>query len=326
MNYIRRYFFIALIVTLTQVGCGRKEPADSHSQVRVDVKTAAVRSGVIDETVNATGLTSFQRETQLRSPIAGLIVSFKFFNGDLVKRGQTIYIVRTRESQAAIQGAEELLKSALSPDQKQEAQQALELARKTVNEVVIKAPFDGVISNKLKNEMEIVAEGDEIATILDLESIMFLADVPSSELFKIRIGQPAQIRFSTVPGGDFQGAVKRIEPQANPSDQTTPVEIDFISDVPDLSSSLFGNAAIVVGKKANALLVPAVALLHSDETNVTTVMVVGPDSLAHSVKVSVGIVRDSVAEISSSAVSPGTLVITEGHYGLPDSTRVRVVR
>jgi multidrug efflux pump subunit AcrA (membrane-fusion protein) len=154
---------------------------------------------------------------------------------------------------------------------------------------------------------------------------MFLADVPSSQLFKIRIGQPTHIRFPTVPGGSFSGVVRRIEPQVNPSDQTTRVWIDLTGNSPDLSSSLFGDAAIVVGTKANSLLVPAVALLRNDETNVISVMVVGPDSLAHSITVSVGVVRDSIAEIYSPAISPGVVVITEGHFGLPDSTRVRII-
>jgi multidrug efflux pump subunit AcrA (membrane-fusion protein) len=328
MNGWMRYCSIALILTiiaLTQIGCGMKDSTDSSSTVVVEVKTTVVRSGEVEEVVNATGLTSPQRETQLRSPIAGVIISFKFFNGDAVKRGQTVAIIRTKESQAAIQGAEELLQSALSPPQKQEAQQALDLAQKTANDVTIKAPLDGVISNKLKNEMEIVAEGEEIATIIDVESIVFLADVPSSQLFRTKIGQPTHIRFPTIPGGNFYGVVKRIEPQVNPSDQTTRVWIDLTGDIPDLSSSLFGNAAIVVGKRANALLVPSAALLHNDETDVTSVMVVGPDSLAHSTAVSVGVVSDSVAEISSPAISPGEVVITEGHYGLPDSTRVRIV-
>ncbi len=323
-----RYYALALIlaiIALTQAGCGGKESTDSSSTALVEVKTTMVRSSEVEEVVNATGMTAPLRQTQLRSPITGVIIRFEFFNGDAVKRGQTVAIIRTKESQAAIQGAEELLQSALSLPQKQEAQQALNLAQKTANDVTIEAPFDGVINNKLKNEMEIVAEGEEITTIIDVESILFLADVPSSQLFRIKIGQPTHIRFPTIPGGNFYGMIKRIEPQVNPSDQTTRVWIDLTGDIPDLSSSMFGDAAIVVGKRTNALVVPEAALLHNDDTDVTSIMVVGPDSLAHSTAVSVGVVSDSVAEISSPAISPGEVVITEGHYGLPDSTRVRIV-
>lgn len=95
--------------------------------------------------------------------------------------------------------------------------------------------------------------------------------------------------------------------------------------ISNLATSLFGYAAIVVGKKSNALLLPAAALLYNDETNVSSVMVV-TDSLARSVPVKLGIVRASVAGLSSSAGPVGSRVITEGHYGLPDSTRVRVIQ
>lgn len=324
MNFYTTFTCIALFTALTQLGCGTK-PSPDPLPVVVDVKTSAVRSGSIEETVDVTGSTSAQREAQLRSPITGVIVRFTLLNGDPVKRRETIAVIRTKESQASIQGAQELVRIALTPQQQEEAQQALALARKGSRDVAITAPFDGVLTMKQKNEKEVVAEGEQLASLVDMKSIVFVADVPVFRLGKIKIGQSVHVQFSTTPVLTVSGTVRRVESQANPSDQTVRVQIQLISEIPNLTSSLFGYAGIVVGKKSNALLVPATALLHNDETNVSSVMVV-TDSLARNIPVKLGIVRDSVAEVSSPALSVETKVITEGQYGLPDSTRVRVIQ
>jgi multidrug efflux pump subunit AcrA (membrane-fusion protein) len=313
------------MITIVLAACSKEPATESSPEVRVDVKTAVVRVGGIDETILATGSTAIQREAQLRSPITGILVGFRFFNGDKIEKGVSIAQVRTRESQASIQGAEELLRSARTDQQRDEAQRALRLANETANTVQIKAPFDGLLSAKTKNEMEVVAEGDQVATLVDPSSVFFLAEVPSASLHRIHTGQIASVRFTSKPGRAYQGTVQRIEPQMNAGDQTARVHITFGTQAPVLEGSLFGEAAIVVGRKEHVLLVPAAALLRDDENNRMSVMLLGPDSVAHMVEVIVGLKRDSVAEISSPGITAGSTVITEGSYGLPDSTRVRVV-
>ncbi len=315
-----------LAAMLLLPACRRAEDADTTPTVTVDVRTAVVRAGSVEETVGATGTTITLREYQLRSPITGVIVSFGLYNGDRVKRGEVIALVRTRESEASIQGAEEILRSSTSEKQREEAERALELARRSATTVAIRAPFDGILSNRVKNEMEVVGEGDQIATLVDPSSVVFSADVPSGSLRSIRVGQSAGVKLSSFPGAPLRGRVKRIEPQVNPGDQTAKVQIELIDKPASLERSLFGEAAITVGEHRDVLLVPTAALLHDDENNRWEVMVVSPDSVARTVPVVVGVRKDSVAEVSSPALTARSLVIVEGQYGLPDSTKVRMIR
>ncbi|MBI3365582.1 MAG: efflux RND transporter periplasmic adaptor subunit, partial [Ignavibacteriae bacterium] len=278
-------------------------------------------------TVTATGTTIIRKEVQLRSPISGVIVHFLFFNGDTIRSGQPAAEVRSRESQASLQGAEELRRVAQTQTQREEAEKALDLAQKTSNTVTIRAPFTGIVSGKAKNEMEVVSEGDPIATLIDPSSIFFVSDISSASLSHVRLGNEARIRFTTKQGKMYRGKVYRIEPQMNPGDQTVRVHIMFTGGIPDMEGSLFGEASIVVGKRQNVLLVPLSAILRNDETNTTSVMLVGAeDSVAFSARVSVGVRQDSVVEVASSSLKPGDMVIIEGQYGLPDSTKVRVLQ
>jgi RND family efflux transporter MFP subunit len=306
--------------------CGKRQETDSAPEAVVDVRTAMVRSGRLDETITVSGTTKYRVEGQIRSPIAGLITHFTLYNGDRVTRGEIVAKIRTKESQASISGAEQLLRAATTEPQREEAQKALDLAQKTVNTVDIPAPTDGIFSDKAKNEQEVVAEGELIATIVDPATLLFLAQVPSSSISNIRLGQQVTMRFTTRPGKNYAGVVHRIQPEVNPGDQSIPVQVAFTTPNLDLEGSLFGEGLIAVGEHRNVLLVPKQALLKNDENNTTSLMIAGTDSLAHKVEVRVGLSTDSTVEVSSPLLSAGNLVITEGQYGLPDSTRVRILR
>jgi multidrug efflux pump subunit AcrA (membrane-fusion protein) len=306
--------------------CGKRQEADSAPDAIVSVRTATVKTGRIDETIVVSGTTKYRMEAQIRTPIAGLLTHFTLYNGDKVKKGELVARIRTKESQASISGAEQLLRSATTASQREEAQKSLDLATKTVNTVDITSSSDGILSDKAKNEQEVVAEGELIATIVDPSSLLFLAQVTPSSMSRIRLGQQVMMKFTTRPGKTYTGVVHRIQPVANPGDQSIPVQVTFTTPNTDLEGSLFGEATITVGEHRNILLVPKPALLKNDENNTASLMIVGTDSLAHAIEVQTGLATDSTVEVSSPLLSGASVVITEGQYGLPDSTRVRILR
>lgn len=326
-NATARWLFGATVLLLIalQPGCKKSESSDTSPTVSVDVRTAVIKKGYVEQTIQATGTTHIQREVQLRSSINGILVNFKYFNGDKIPKGTVIAQVRSKEAQAALQGAEVLLHSAQSEQQREEAQKAYTLAEQSSNTVAITAPFDGILTTKEKNEMEVIGEGDMIANLVDPSSIVFVADVPITSLNLIRTGQQVHLKFSGTPAKIFEGTVHRIEPLMNPSDQTAHVNILFSPTADILMGSMFGEASIVTGENKGALLVPKRALLVDDENNLTSVMTAGSDSLAHRVIVRVTWQNDSLAAIAAPGISDGAYIIVEGQYGLPDSTKIRVV-
>lgn len=313
-----------ILLAMLMAGCNRQESSDSSPPVTVEVRTATVQRSQIEETVEATGTTVIQRDVQLRSSINGILVDFKYFNGDKIPKGTIIARIRSKEAEAALQGAEVLLHSAQTDPQRDEAQKALALAERSSNTIAVTAPFDGILSNKQKNEMEVISEGEQVATLVDPGSIVFAADVPSALLNRIRIGQRAHIRFTGLQ--PLQGTVDRIEPLVNSNDQAGRVKILLAPSAEILKGSLFGEVSIVTGEKRDAFLVPKAALLVDDENNITSVMVAGADSLAHRVNVRVTWKSDSMAAITGHSITAATTIIIEGNYGLPDSTKIRVQR
>jgi len=319
---------IALIFVLAVFisGCSNKPKETPTPPVVVQVKVDYVRTGNIEQTVTATGQTSVQKVFQITSPLTGVIVKFKYYNGDVINQGDEICLIRTKESQAAITGAELLLRNAVTSQQKSQAESALMSARKNSNEIKITAPFTGILTKKIKNEGEVVVEGEQLGALINDASIIFIANVPASSISKIKRGETGYLKFASFEGKEFYGTVKRIEPSVNVSDQTIPVQIEFNGEHKIFEDALFGEVSILIGRLPNQLIVPVKAVLHNDENNTNSVFLINSDSIAYSVNVEVIQKGDSTAAISSPLIKKGMPVIVEGSYGLPDSTEVRAAR
>ena len=306
-------------------GCSSNTKELPALPVVVQVKIDSVRSGNIEQTVNATGQTSIQKIFQITSPLTGVIVKFNYFNGDVIKKGEEICLIRTKESQAAITGAESILSEALTTKQKSEAKTALEKARNSSNELKITAPFTGILIKKMKNEGEVTVEGEQIGSLINDASIIFIANVPAASISRIKKGEKVNLKFATSEGKEFSGIIKTIEPSVNIADQTIPVQIQFDGRNKIFEDALFGEASIFTNILSNQLIVPIKAVLHNDEDNTNSVYLVNSDSIAYSVNVKVIQKGDSTAAIFSPSIKKGMPVIVEGSYGLPDSTKVNAV-
>ncbi len=309
-------------------GCSQKTAKDDPLATAapvVVVKTALLRQGNVEVLVEATGKTEVQRKKTVLSPITGTVQTVMVQEGAAVKSGDTLGVLESRESQQTIAGAEALAASAVTSKQKQEAEQALKLAKATQNLVPIKATSGGIVAGRNVSEGELVAENTELFTLVDLSSLEFVAEIPLKDAAAIRVGQRGRIRFPSLPDRIFDATVRAFSPQSDISSQTLRVRLEFnrAGGTRDLlTTGMAGTASIIVGEHTGVLLAPKSALLRDDETNTFSMMTVTADSLAVSHQVQIGIVTDSTVEVSGGDLRLGMPVITEGHYALADSTRV----
>jgi len=318
-----------VLCALTLAACGKQggeEEGQGHVTPVVAVRSAEILVGNAIQTISATGRTEVLRREKVYSPVAGTITALDVLEGSPVRAGDVLVTILTKESQAAIVGAEALLRSAQTDRQKAEAERALQLARSTQNSVTISARFDGVVAARTVNRGEIVPENMELMTILDLSSVVFMAEIPLRDIDRIRTGMAGKIRLASSPERLYAGTVDVILPQSEPQSQTARVRLRFQGKgiLRELRPDMGGTVEVATGVRKNALLVPARALLRDDEQNTFSIVIITPDSFSLSVPVEVGARGDSTVEVISPRLRGGMPVITEGHYMLADSTRVTV--
>jgi multidrug efflux pump subunit AcrA (membrane-fusion protein) len=319
-------FLAAGLVLL--MGCRRTEaPGESaKAQLTPDaptpVKVARAAQRSLDDVVTGPGHTAAQSQQKVRAPFAGTLLDLRVSDGDVVRRGQAIGAIVSRESEAALSGAREMLREAHSPAEREDAERAVALAEQNLVRKPILATADGPILSHVAASGDRLAEDQEILTIADASSIVFLADLPQNDLPRVRSGQRAAVDLG---GGrrPLSGSVHSVLPGANTADFTGPVRIDLPRSAEQLALGLFGMARITVAHRDNATVVPDAAVLRDDVSGTSRVASV-ENGRVHWFPVTPGLRQDGVTEISGAPLPPGASVIVAGMVGLPEGKTVAV--
>ncbi len=183
----------------------------------------------------------------------------------------------------------------------------------------VRSPINGIVADRPVYVGDTAAPGTPIVSIVDISQVVARANIPVKEAASIRVGRPATI---TGPEGVLAGKVTVVSPAVDPS--TTTVQVWVQAENPGEKMKPGGTVRVSIRADLipDTLLVPAAALLNSDEGG-EKVMVVGKDSIAHERKVTVGIREGNRVQILG-GVSEGEKVITSGGLGLDDKAKVTV--
>ena len=280
------------------------------------VKVARVSRADLAEVVSGPGHTAALSQQKVRAPFAGTLVELRVTDGDVVRRGQPVGAMVSRESEAALSGAREMQREAQTPAQRSDAERALVIAERNLVRRALLATADGPVLSHAAASGDRVSEDQEILTIADASSIVFLADLPQNDLARIRPGQPARVEIGGRPA-PLAGSVHSILPGANPADFTGSVRIDLPAPAERLALGLFGNARITVGSRPGALVVPDAAVVRDDVTGVSQVAAVA-NGRAHWIAVQPGLKQNGSTQVTGPGIAEGSVVVVSGMVGLPE--------
>jgi multidrug efflux pump subunit AcrA (membrane-fusion protein) len=319
---------VLLILAAALLGCRARPhpedspPAASVSAEAVPVRVAKVARATLSDVVSSPGRTAALAQQKIRAPFAGTLTELTVADGDRVTRGMAVGTVVSRDSEAAVAGAREMVREAKTPTEKQDGERALALAERALVKTRIVAPTDGIVFSHAAAKGDRLSEDQEILTIADASSIVFLADVAQSDLNRVRPGQGVEV---SLPGRStpLLGRVHDVLPGANTADFTVPVRVDLpaLRAVPPLG--LFGTARITVGQRRGAMVVPDAALIHDDVTGSTRIAL-AQDGRARWVDATVGLHGPQGTEITAPPLREGQIVVVSGQVGLPDGAAVTV--
>ncbi|MEJ2186041.1 MAG: efflux RND transporter periplasmic adaptor subunit [Gemmatimonadota bacterium] len=306
-------------------GAGSGGAPHSGAPTAVPVRADTVALENLDVVVTAPGRTEALRQDRVRAPFPARLVSLRVTDGDRVTAGEVVAEVESKNSEAALRGAREMLASARTAQDSADAHRAVALARLGLVRQALRAPAAGVVLSHAAEAGDYVNEGEVLVTIAEAGAVFFDAQVSQSEVAKVRPGQHATIDMPAA-GGPVKAVVHGVLPSASSENLSAPVRLDFQSGHPGLSVGLFGTAHIVVAQRTDAAVVPASSVLRDDVTGVSRIAEVRPDGTAHWVVVQTGVQQGDRVEILSPELAPGTRVITDGQVGLPEGVPVQVER
>ncbi|HSP35344.1 MAG TPA: efflux RND transporter periplasmic adaptor subunit [Thermoanaerobaculia bacterium] len=189
---------------------------------------------------------------------------------------------------------------------------------------VIRAPFTGVITDQFQYQGEYANPGQKLVTIADTSNMIVKIPIADQTAAEVKTGDPATVYPDDLPGQQIVGRVTLVGRGADAQSRTVEAWIMIGNPTGALRPNGTARVVLSVRQQLNAVIVPAPAVtLDATNGNGGTVMVVDGKSVAHEVKVTVG-VRTSDRDQITSGLNGGETVVTEGNYGLPDGAKVTV--
>lgn len=317
----------AIVAVILAGGCARggdPPAASDQGDAVVDVRSDVVREQALAEQVQGSGQWRATNETSISASFPAIVDALEPQPGDRVHRGQVLGWLSTRESRTALRGAEAMLREAADSTQRAEARRAVEMTRGDLVRVALVCPADGVVTKRLVEPGAEVAEGAEIIRVVGEKDLVFEAHIPLRDVAHVAAGQPAAVGL--VGGGRISAVVRRVLPNTSPSDQSALVWIAPSAPAPKELLDRFGTASVSVGSVRRVAVVPDSAIAVDDLSGEAHVARIAADGRAIWTTVTLGAAIDGAHELLSPRLSPGTSLVTTGLRGLPDSTRVKVVR
>jgi RND family efflux transporter MFP subunit len=184
---------------------------------------------------------------------------------------------------------------------------------------VVKAPFDGVITEKKVEAGELASPGQPLLLMEDPQQLRLEATVAEGDLKSVSLGDRIPILIDALGIQTLRGVVSQILPAGDPQTHTFTVKVD-LPVTPGLKSGMFGRLQLDKGV-TQTMLVPTSAVVERGE--LTSVFVVGSDRIGRLRWVKVGRRFEKQSEILS-GVNVGERVLLEGTRGV-DGALVQIV-
>jgi HlyD family secretion protein len=219
---------------------------------------------------------------------------------------------QTRVDQATIQAN----RAALA-----QAQANVDLLRTQIAQSAIVAPFDGIVTQRLLDPGAFAGPNQPIVRVSQLDTVYVNANVPDDSLAFVRPGTVAHFTTQSIPGKVFTGAIADVN--ATPTTGTLSYRARIRQPNPGdvLRGGMLVSISLVKERHPNATVVPRTAIFQTDSgENVYTVV----DGKAKLIPVKIGLETDTLAEVVSPEVRPGTTIITTRPDALQDGSVVAV--
>lgn len=202
------------------------------------------------------------------------------------------------------------------------AQAQANVLRTEISQTSLYAPFDGIVTARLMDPGAMASPGNPALKVSKVNTVWVNVNIPDVDLSYVHAGTPVTFTASQLGQRSFTGTVATVN--AVPTQGTLSYQARIRQPNPD--SSLRGGMLVSVtiqkARHRNAIVVPRQAVAQTDQGS--NVFIIGKDNKAEQVPVQVGLQTDTLSEVSSPRIGPGTQVITTRPDALQNGSLVAV--
>ncbi len=319
-----------------------KAPGAEKADEAVPVEVAKASRRSIAASYTGTAPLEARAESQVVAKTSGVALDVLVEEGQHVKAGQVL--VRLDPDRARLQAAQSAAQmrkleanykrsqalvgqQLISANDMDQLKYDLENAR-AVNNLAnlelsysnVLAPISGVIASRSIKTGNFVQINSPIIRIIDDSRLEATLNVPEREFATLKAGQPVLMQVDAQPGKTFQGTVDRVAPVVDSGSGTFRVVCAF-EGAGTLQPGMFGRIRIDYDQRADALVIPRLALL--DDQGDPAVFVVR-NGKAVRAPIKVGYTDGEWTEVRG-GLQLGDAVVTAGKVALREGSSVQVI-
>jgi membrane fusion protein (multidrug efflux system) len=292
------------LVTLTACKPGAGTPADKAADAPLLISAEdliKVSNDALGSGPSITGSIEPERRADLRAEVPAVVIAVLKENGDPVRRGDLLVRLdqtSIRDSLNSAQASERAASQAYDQAQRQfermtklretgvvstqqledveikrntaqsdrEAARArMVTARQQLERTEVRAPFDGIVSDRKVSAGDTTQVGKELLKVIDPSSLRFEGRVSADAIGAVKAGQHVAFRVHGFDQRDFDGKVTRVNPSANATTRQVEVLVGFVDakDQPDVAG-LYAEGRIDTETNA-AITLPAASIVREGD-------------------------------------------------------------
>ena len=94
----------------------------------------------------------------------------------------------------------------------QAARARIALARKAMADTTVRAPFAGLVAERLVSAGDYVTRGTRVATVVRIDPMRVELTVPEQSVSLVKVGQPVRLTVDAYPNEVFEATVRFVSP------------------------------------------------------------------------------------------------------------------
>ena len=142
----------------------------------------------------------------------------------------------------------------------QAARARVALAKKALADTVVRAPFPGLVAERLVSVGDYVTRGMKVAVVVRVNPLRAELTVPEQFIAAVAIGQPITFEVDAYTDRQFTGKIRFVSPALKAEQRALTIEATVPNPGGELKPGLFATARIQQPNPTPGLLVPATAV------------------------------------------------------------------
>lgn len=246
--------------------------------------------------------------------------------GESLEKARVVY-VKCKTQLVAAQEKLQMLKAgptatavAVQEALVKEAAARLGKAKATIEECVLRSPFDGVVTRVHVRPGDLATAKAPLVDLMEKDSLVVRLGIPEVESAAARMGDSVKLAFDALPDRTLEAKIVRVYPELDPKTRTRLIESSVPGNIA-VVPGMFARVTVSVNTVDDAVVVPDSAVLTSVQGGRTAFVV--NDGKAALRRVRTGIEAGGQIQVVE-GVQAGEQVIVAGHETLKDGAPVRL--